>query len=631
MAGAHVIGGGHFGAHVLNAPTNWILGATIGERSAPMLIASMLAWNSERNGNPFNMKFGPEKVYQTRDKNGEVYYTRSNNGTYIRWERSVTEEKDKDGKVTGTKKDVKHELVAQKDLPEAVRRHFDKHAAKEIERERQANRVKEQIPTTREYLLDLADKNHTFLPENPRGYSYDWNEQPKVIDSLIGANIDRWHLYTYENGQEIPMMDKKTGKFIEVAVLGSDPDHNRIAYSVFERAPQNDATHIVVKVDRLDDFVSKYRLHLAPEKGSPIEDKDSQSDSPSPDNPDAPSPQVPKEPESTKSEPDSPDSPGGQKPDNSPPGDSEPEPGGEKLPPEGAADTPPEKAETGPLSAEREKAQRQSIVETLYNDMPFVKKELLKEAGIQEIETKIDRIDSQSYSQYRIIIHKKNGEKGVLTINLINHRPDGDSSEFTHMYPDDYKEERLERYEKEIPLDVLKAFADDLVNRLERAAKNLNKNEKAAAEQKVEEINQDVKEAEKAPGTEKPEVETSAAEKTEDGTIPIPIKKPESQPEVTPEQIKPGLNFKFNETFRHDAADNTVNLRAHLGSVFTGVEEKDRTRKLMDVVWTVQDITQAEGDNYNFKLAARQNGGLTDPVEFTYSIDDFAKFLTLQR
>lgn len=257
MNGATILAGGQFGAHALEATTSQVVAYTIAERTLPMLLASGLAWASERKSTT-----APDKYWQKSPDGSRVYYTRNENGTYQYWEKQEVESgegKDKKKETKWVAKDV-----PETEVPSAFRNKFTDFATES--RARKAERLHGQIGSAAEYIRGVADQNNNPIPESPRGYEYNWNEQPATID-VPDIKPDLWYLRQQIDGKDFPAVDPVSGKIVEVAVLGVDVSNNRIVYARFEQV-SNGAKHVPVEVNRLDHFLERFRLHLDPKSGS---------------------------------------------------------------------------------------------------------------------------------------------------------------------------------------------------------------------------------------------------------------------------------------------------------------------------------------------------------------------------
>jgi hypothetical protein len=246
---------------------------------------------------------------------------------------------------------------------------------------------------------------------------------------------------------------------------------------------------------------------------------------------------------------------------------------------------------------EKQSDNRQAILDALYGEMPRVKKELLEEAGIQVFKTPVhlDKIDpDKDHVQCRIVLHKKNGEIGTLTINVLGGKPEAFSSEFSHIYPNDPSGKHIEHYSNP-KFTVVDSFSKDLLARLETAAKKLGIGEDQPSEKRVEDIGQAVKEAEEGDALSQPEAEVLE----------------EKAVEALPDGFGVGSLFRFSEEFR-----NNPNFREYChdlaSRLFPEIDENDRLAKLMDSDLVVTQLKPLKDSMYKVGYEAKQNGGQTD-------------------
>jgi hypothetical protein len=266
--GATILAGGEFGAHALEATTSQVVAYTVAERTLPILLASQFASIDHRRTGEVLAKvhhrnISPDRYYTKPGPDGKRFiYTREEDGTYKRWEWQESEEKK--GEKTKKVRKLVGTTVEEKDVPKKfVERFIDGESTQDS---RNAERLTNQMT---EYIRKVADETHNPIPKNPREFDYDWNEQPKVIDDLEAAKIDRWYQFLNVNGKDEPRVDPETGRIVEVGVLGVDVINNRIAYARFERA-SNGTEHVPVEIMRLDQFLKGFHLHLDSKAGSPV-------------------------------------------------------------------------------------------------------------------------------------------------------------------------------------------------------------------------------------------------------------------------------------------------------------------------------------------------------------------------
>lgn len=266
--GATILASGEFGAHALEATTSQVVAYTVAERTLPILLASQFASIDHRRTGEVLAKvhhrnISPDRYYTKPGPDGKRFiYTREEDGTYKRWEWQESEEKN--GEKTKKVRKLVGTTVEEKDVPKKfVERFIDGESTQDS---RNAERLTNQMT---EYIRKVADETHNPIPKNPREFDYDWNEQPKVIDDLEAAKIDRWYQFVNVNGKDEPRVDPETGRIVEVGVLGVDVINNRIAYVRFERA-SNGTEHVPVEIMRLDQFLKGFHLHLDSKAGSPV-------------------------------------------------------------------------------------------------------------------------------------------------------------------------------------------------------------------------------------------------------------------------------------------------------------------------------------------------------------------------
>ncbi len=508
MDGAHILAGGQFGAHALTGKMSEILLYTLAERTAPMLLASALAHGGHiKRGRELLSRMGvrqldPESFYTKPGPDGKRFlFTREEDGTYKRWEWQETEEKD--GEKTKKVRKLVSSSVSEDEVPKVFRERFVDLVAED--RTRKAERLHQQIGTAAEYIRQVADTNHSPVPVSPRGYEYNWNEQPVTID-VENLEADHWYLREEwsdpETGRELPEIDPNTGKVIEVAVLGVDVDNNRIAYARSEQV-SNGATHVPVTVDRLDHFLHWFRLHLDNQPGL------ASAPSQTPGNPPLPGPPP---------IPGTPNPPGPRPPQPTPPA---PQPGDPRpMPPRIPID------KANDLEEQLKRGLAGGDGKTTTEKNPKINPDIERTKAVNELVTSLSELDPSLLEMAGISVHKMytgkshesyekrvlftdtNLSKHILTIPYKNGVPNITKAQISYM-PSEGGSASIERYNSPSLFNIQK-FADRVATLLETASDYAKPTETPAAAADA---------AEEAPKTEPIDPEAAATSSTEKPVI----------------------------------------------------------------------------------------------------------------
>jgi len=614
-AGATILGAGQFGAHALEATTSQVLAYTIAERTLPMLIASrMAAGDNLETGKKLMIAMGvnkldPDRYYTKPDPSGQQkIYTREEDGSYKVWEWVEKEEKsgDKSKKVRKLEgKEVEEDKVPAK---------FKERFIDQTERQRSNNaeRLTDQMSR---YIKETADENHNPIPENPRGFTYDWNEQPKSIDDIDTAKIDRWYQFGKVNGVDQPRIDPKTGRIVEVGVVGVDVLNNRIAFIRFEKAVNN-AEHSPVEITRLDQFLKGFHLHLNPKAGEPFEivGGNQESGGPPPGDP-----------------PTSPD-----KPINNSSPEKKPEPS-------------PDSKESQTIEIDQpvhRDAEAYQLAEDL-NQRNLNKLEDQAEASSKGKPIASHEVDEIAKLRNRIRLEKRDDknepklkastETSGHLMELINSLNAIEKSNpklientgirFYYPYSEGNSGERTytittvnEKGQTEVANIPIKDGKIDLLrtklSRINPKGKDRDNlhllNPKQVDVEKY--INSIIDRIEAASDTPGSEVQLN---ENADGNKPK-----ENKPEEEKVELNSGDNFTLNESFRTDQNDRAKEVRKYLADSFFGdVDENKRSKKLFESELNVVEAVKDEEDRQMVELRVKRNGGYSEETALIYLSD----------